>query len=87
MVKICQLVLEILHTIKLIPMPIAHRIYTKIYAKGTNNIPINDASFELSVFWSSDTESRINEQRFSDFTSLSFKTRLTSVTCFCGDVK
>ena len=40
-------------------------------------IPINDTSFELSVFWPSDTESRINELRFSDSISLSFKTRLT----------
>ena len=50
------------------------------------NIPINDTSFELSVFWLSDTEDWINELRFSDSVSLSFKTRLTSVTCFCGDV-
>ena len=49
-------------------------------------IPINDTTLELSVFWSSDTESRINELRFSESISLSFKTRLTSVTCFCGDV-
>ena len=49
-------------------------------------IPINDTSFELSVFWLSDTESRINALRFSDSVSLSFKTRLTLVTCFCGDV-
>ena len=41
-------------------------------------IPINDnTTFELSVFWPSDTESRINELRFSDSVSLSFKTRLT----------
>ena len=44
-----------------------------------------DTMFELSVFWPSDIESQINELRFSDFISLSFKTRLTSVTCFCGD--
>ena len=49
-------------------------------------IPINDTSFELSVFWPSDTENWINKLRFSDSISLSFKTRLTSVTCFCGDV-
>ena len=42
-------------------------------------IPINDTVFELSVFWPSDTESCINELRFSDSISLSFKTRLTSV--------
>ena len=48
-------------------------------------IPINDTSFELSVFWPSDTESRINELRFSDSMSLSFETKLTSVTCFYGN--
>ena len=49
-------------------------------------MPINDTSFELSVFLLSDTESQINELRFSEPISLviiSFKTRLTSVTCFC----
>ena len=50
-------------------------------------IPINDTTLELSVFWPSDTENRINELRFSESISLPFKTRLTSVTCFCGDVK
>ena len=35
-------------------------------------IPINDTMFKLSVFWPSDTESRINELRFSDSISLSF---------------
>ena len=49
-------------------------------------MPINDTTLELSVFWPSDTESQINELRFSDSISLSFKTRLTSVTCFYGDV-
>ena len=49
-------------------------------------IPITDTTLELSVFLSSNTESRINELRFSESISLSFKTRLTSVTCFCGDV-
>ena len=48
-------------------------------------IPINDTTFELSVFWPSDTESCINELRFSDSVSISFITRLTSVTSFCGD--
>ena len=38
--------------------------------------------FKLSVFWPSDSESGINELRFSDSVSLSFKTRLTSVTFF-----
>ena len=49
-------------------------------------IPINDTSFELSAFWPSNTESWINELRFSDSISLSFKTRLTSVTCFYGNI-
>ena len=49
-------------------------------------IPINDTTFDLSVFWPPDTESRINELRFSASVSLSFKTRLKSVNCFCGDV-
>ena len=49
-------------------------------------IPINDTTFELSVFWPSDTESWINEQGFSESVSLSFQTRLTSVTCLCSDV-
>ena len=49
-------------------------------------IPINDTTLELSVFWPSDTGSRINKLRFSESISLSFKTRLTSVTCFCGYV-
>ena len=54
--------------------------------KGPYYIPINDTSFELSVFWLSDTEKRINELRFSDSVSLSFKTRLMSVSCFFGEV-
>ena len=49
-------------------------------------IPITDTTLELSVFWPSDTESRINELRFSESISLSFKTSLTSVTCICPDV-
>ena len=49
-------------------------------------VPITDTTLELTVFWPSDTESRINELRFSESISLSFKKRLTSVTCFCGDV-
>ena len=40
-------------------------------------IPINDTTLELSVFWPSDTESRINKLRFSESISLSFKRRLT----------
>ena len=50
-------------------------------------IPINDTTLELSVFWPSDTESRINELRFSESISPSFKTRLTSVTYFYGEVR
>ena len=46
----------------------------------------NSYDLELSVFWPFDTESRINELRFSESISLSFKTRLTSVSSFCGDV-
>ena len=49
-------------------------------------IPITDTTLELSVIWPSDAESRINELRFSESISLSFKMRLTSVTCFCGDI-
>ena len=48
--------------------------------------PITDTTLEPSVFWPSDTESRINELRFSESISLSFKTRLTSGTCYFGDV-
>ena len=49
-------------------------------------IHVNDTTFELSVFQPSDTESWINELGFSESVSLSFQTRLTSVTCLCGDV-
>ena len=45
-------------------------------------IPITDTTLELSVFWPSDTENRINELRFSESISLSFKTRLASVTSY-----
>ena len=70
-------------------------MFNLVYLSNINNmlsdktvyyIPINDSSIELSVFWLSDTESWINELRFSDSVSLSFKTRPTSVICFCGDV-
>ena len=37
-----------------------------IYDPTLYYIPINYTTFELSVFWSYDTESRINELRFSD---------------------
>ena len=36
-------------------------------------IPITDTTLELSVFWPSDTESRINELKFSESILLSFK--------------
>ena len=49
-------------------------------------IPITDMTLELPVFWPSDTESRINELRFSESISLSLITRPMLVTCFCGDV-
>ena len=45
-------------------------------------IPKNDTSFEPSIFWPSDTERQMNESRFSDSKSLSFKTRVMPVTCF-----
>ena len=40
--------------------------------------PINDTPFELHVFWSPDTERRI-KLTFSEFVSLSLKTRLMTV--------
>ena len=43
---------------------------------GNYYIPINNMPFELSVFLPADPESRINELRFSESISLSFKTRL-----------
>ena len=46
-------------------------------------IPINDTSFELSVFW----QSQINKLRFSDSISQSFKRRLKSVTCFMATLR
>ena len=39
-------------------------------------ILLRDTSFELPIFWLSDTESRINELSFSESVSLSFKMRL-----------
>ena len=45
-------------------------------------IPITDMTIELSVFWPSDRESWINELRFSESISLSYKMRLTLVTAF-----
>ena len=49
-------------------------------------IPINDTTLKLSVFWLSDTERRTKELGFSDSVSISFKTKLTWVTFFFGDV-
>ena len=40
------------------------------------HVPIKDSYSELSVFWSSDTEIRLNELRFSDSVPLSFKSSL-----------
>ena len=60
--------------------------HAQVYDNLLYYIPINDTNFELSVFWPSDTESRINVLRFLESISLSVKTRLTLVTCFCGDV-
>ena len=59
----------------------------EVYRIKLYYIPITDTTFELSVFWPSDTESRINKLRFSESISPSFKTRLTSVTCFCSNIK
>ena len=58
----------------------AMQLILNVNDKSIYYIPITDATFELSVFWPSDTESRINELRFSESISLSFKTRLMSVT-------
>ena len=38
--------------------------YMSEYALLNYYIPITDTALELSVFWPSDTESRINELRF-----------------------
>ena len=58
----------------------AMQLILNVNDKSIYYIPITDTTFELSVFWPSDTESRINELRFSESISLSFKTRLMSVT-------
>ena len=47
----------------------------------TLNIPINYTTFELFVFWPSDTE---NKLRFSDSVSLSIKTRLNWLPVFAA---
>ena len=65
---------------------IATGAYFFLYVYLFYYIPIIDTTLELSFFWPSDTESRINELRFSESILLSYKTRLTSVTCFCGVV-
>ena len=67
-------------------MKTLHIISLNWRKKNFYYIPITDTILELSVFWPSDTESRINELRFSESISLSFKTRLMSVTCLCDDV-
>ena len=43
-----------------------NNIHVPMFEKIFYYIPINDTSFELSVFWTSETESQINELRFSD---------------------
>ena len=48
-------------------------------------VPKYDTFVHLSVFWPSDTENRINELKFSDSISLSFKMRLTLVARFCTE--
>ena len=65
--------------------PVVHLRCTTLLNYNPHYIPINDISFQLSVFWLSDTESRTNELRLFEFITLSFKTRLMSVTCFCVD--
>ena len=57
------------------------------YSKMLYYIPITDTTLELSVIWQSDRESRTNELMFSESISLSFKTRLTSVTCFSATLR
>ena len=47
-------------------MPLVNKLF---------DIPINDAPFELHVFWPSGTERRI-QLTFSESVSLSLKTRL-----------
>ena len=47
-------------------------------------IPKSFTSFELSIFWPSDTESRINYLKFYDSISLSYTSRLTFFTCFAA---
>ena len=44
-------------------------------------------TLELFVFWPSDTESRINELRFSESISLSFKTRLMRLPAFAATLR
>ena len=48
---------------------------------------IIDTSFELTVFWTSDTESQIKKTEVSDPLSLSFKTRLASITYFTATLR
>ena len=50
-------------------------------------IPINDTTLDLPVFWPSDTESGINELRFSESISLSFKTRLRWLPAFAAKLR
>ena len=50
-------------------------------------IPITDTTLELSVFWPSDTESRINELRFSESISLSLKRGLRRLPAFAATLR
>ena len=67
-------------------LPLSGEVSVTYTNKTIYYIHISETTLELSVFWPSDTESRINKLRFSESISLSFKTRPTSVTIFCGDV-
>ena len=50
-------------------------------------IPINDPAFELSVFWPSDTESRINELRFSESNHYLLKRDLRRLPAFAATLR
>ena len=52
---------------------------------SSNYIPIYVTHLLNCLFLPFDTDSQINKLRLSDSVSPSFKTRLTSVNCFCSD--
>ena len=68
-------------------LKISYRLLVYLTRFTVYYIPTTDTTLELSLFWPSDAESRINELRFSESISLSFKMRLTSITCFRVDVR